>query len=213
MMTRYGSTTRLRASRGRRLAALAGAIAVTILLSACSSDELAQQYRAGSGKGYISGNGAVTEVAEADRQAPVDFSSTLGSGATTTSADYLGKVLVVNFWYAGCPPCRAEAGDLQAVWTKYQEQGVSFVGVNIRDQNAATARAFENTFGITYPSVMDAASGTMTLAFSGVVGPNAVPTTLVIDMQGRVSARVLGRISDASILEALIKTALAESDQ
>ena len=213
MMTRYRSTTRLGASRGRRLAVLAGAIAVTILLSACANDELAQQYRAGSGKGYISGNGAVTEVAEADRQAPVDFSSTLGSGAATTSADYRGRVLVVNFWYAGCPPCRAEAGDLQAVWTKYQDQGVSFVGVNIRDQNAATARAFENTFGITYPSVMDAQSGTMTLAFSGVVGPNAVPTTLVIDKQGRVSARVLGRISDASTLEALIKTALAESDQ
>jgi len=212
-MKRHRSMTRLGATRARSLAMVAGAVAVTILLSACVSDDLAQQYRAGSSKGYISGNGAVTEFSEANRQAPVDFSGTLESGATTTSEDYRGRVLVVNFWYAGCPPCRAEAGDLQAVWTKYRDQGVGFVGVNIRDQNVATARAFENTFGVTYPSVMDARSGTMTLAFSGVVGPNAVPTTLVIDKKGRLSARILGQISDASTLEALVRTALAEGGQ
>ena len=212
MMRRHKSTNRLGARWGRRLAVLAGAVLVTILLSACASDPLAEQYREGSGKNYIAGDGTVTEITAASREAPVDFSGTLESGATTTSADYRGKVLVLNFWYAGCAPCRAEAGDLQAVWTKYQDQGVSFLGVNIRDQ-VGTALAFSNSFGITYPSVIDTDSGTMRLAFSGVVAPNAVPTTLVVDKQGRVSSRVLGRIADASILDALIKTALVESDQ
>jgi peroxiredoxin len=182
-------------------------MAAAILLSACTTNSLADQYRAGSNKNYIAGDGSVTEITKANRQAPVDFTGTLESGVTTTPADYRGRVLVLNFWYAGCAPCRAEAPDLQSLWTKYQDQGVSFLGVNIRDQ-LSTATGFATTYGITYPSVIDANTGSMQLAFSGTVAPNAVPTTLVLDTQGRVSARILGRIPDSSVLDALIKTAL-----
>ncbi|TFD79271.1 TlpA family protein disulfide reductase [Cryobacterium fucosi] len=182
-------------------------MAAAILLSACTSDSLAAQYRAGSNKNYIAGDGSVTEITSANRLAPVDFTGTLESGATTTPADYRGRVLVLNFWYAGCAPCRAEAPDLQSLWTKYQDQGVSFLGVNIRDQ-LSTATGFATTYGITYPSVIDADTGSMQLAFSGTVAPNAVPTTIVLDTKGRVSARILGRIPDPGVLDALIKTAL-----
>ncbi|MCI4658475.1 TlpA family protein disulfide reductase [Cryobacterium sp. ZS14-85] len=192
--------------------AIAAAVAVTIALTACASDPLAAQYREGSGKNYIAGDGTVTEIAPANRQKPVDFSGTLESGATTTAAEYRDNVLVLNFWYAGCAPCRAEAPDLQSLWVKYQDSGVSFLGVNIRDQ-VGTALAFASTYGVTYPSVIDANGGTMQLAFSGIVAPNAVPTTLVVDTKGRVSSRILGRIPDASVLDALIKTALAESEK
>lgn len=209
-MVPYRSMTRVHVNRTKGWSVLAGAIAVAILLSACASNSLADQYRAGSGKNYIAGDGTVTEITPAHRQPAVGFSGTLETGATTTSADYQGQVLVLNFWYAGCAPCRAEAPDLQAVWTKYQDQGVSFLGVNIRDQ-VSTALGFTKTYGITYPSVIDAGTGAMQLAFSGTVAPNAVPTTIVVDKKGRVYARILGRIPDASVLDALIKTALAES--
>lgn len=203
----------MRRAESRRSARRSSVVLVLALaLSGCASDPLAAQYRAGSGKNYIAGDGTVTEIAAEERNAPIEFSGTLESGATVRSADYRGRVLVVNFWYAGCAPCRAEAPDLQALWTKYQNRGVAFLGVNIRDQ-AATALTFSNTFGITYPSVIDADNGAVQLAFSGVVAPNAVPTTLVVDQDGRVAARVLGRISNASILDALIKTALEERDQ
>jgi len=191
---------------------LALALVLAFAVSGCASDSLAAQYREGSGKNYIAGDGSVTEITVEDRDSPVDFSGTLESGEVATSADYRGRVLVVNFWYAGCAPCRAEAPDLQAMWTKYENLGVGFLGVNIRDRTD-TARSFSETFGITYPSAIDADNGAMQLAFSGVIAPNAVPTTLIVDKKGRVSARILGRISDASILDALIKTALGESDQ
>lgn len=195
----------------RRKSRIGGTVAVVvaaaILLSACTNDSLADQYRAGSNKNYIAGDGSVTEITQANRLAPVDFTGTLESGVTTTPADYRGRVLVLNFWYAGCAPCRAEAPDLQSLWTKYQDQGVSFLGVNIRDQ-LSTATGFATTYGITYPSVIDADTGSMQLAFSGTVAPNAVPTTLVLDTKGRLSARILGRIPDSSVLDALIKTAL-----
>lgn len=192
--------------RTRILGTVAAGMAAAILLSACADGSLADQYRAGSNKNYIAGDGSVTEIASANRLAPIDCAGTLESGATTTPADYRGQVLVLNFWYAGCAPCRAEAPDLEALWTQYQDQNVSFLGVNIRDQ-LSTARGFA-TYGITYPSVIDAGTGPMQLAFSGTVAPNAVPTPIVLDPHGRTSARILGRIPDSSVLDALIKTAL-----
>jgi hypothetical protein len=80
--------------------------------------------------------------------------------------------------------------------------------VNVRD-SAATTIAFDKNFGITWPSIIDAKTGSVVLAFTGIVTPQAVPTTLVIDRDGQVSARILGRI-DKSILSTLIKTAVEE---
>jgi peroxiredoxin len=119
-----------------------------------------------------------------------------------------GQVVVMNWWYVACAPCRAEAPDLAKLSEEFEDQGVQFVGVNVRD-TAETALAFDRRFNITFPSVMDAQSGAVSLAFNGVVSPQAVPTTLVIDKEGRVSARILGRI-DASILRTLIQTVVQE---
>lgn len=197
-------------ARGRiALAAPTVAVAAALLLSGCtSSDALANQYRSGSGQNYIAGDGSVSEYAEADRGAPVTFSGTLADGTAVSSKDYVGKVLVVNFWYAGCPPCRVEAPDLEALSQKYAAQGVSFLGVNLYD-SASTAASFEEDKGVTYPSVLDRDTGSVLLAFSKTVPPKATPTTLVIDKQGRVAARILGAIPGRSILDTLISDAVA----
>lgn len=193
-----------------RFTTAALAVVAALVLSGCTSDPLAQQYLAGSGKGYIAGDGRITEYAQPQRGRPVEFTGTLTDGSTVTSGDYVGEVLVVNFWYAACPPCRSEAPDLEAIYKEFEAQGVKFLGVNIRDSDAAQALAFERTYGITYPSTIDANDASMQLAFSGTVAPNAVPTTLVLDKEGRVASRVLGRIPDASVLRALVTAVLAE---
>ena len=84
-----------------------------------------------------------------------------------------------------------------------------FVGINILDQ-APTALAFAQEFGVTYPSIMDVNSGDVRLAFSGEVSPNAVPTTLVVDSQGRVATRISGLLSEPGILRGMIDDVLAE---
>ncbi len=117
--------------------------------------------------------------------------------------------MVVNFWYAACGPCRVEAKDLESVWKKYQGKGVSFVGVNTYDQ-AGTAQSFNQKYGVTYPSIIDVNTGAAKLAFAEATSIQATPTTLVLDKQGRVAARVIGPIGSASILETLIQDALAE---
>ncbi|MDH6535896.1 TlpA disulfide reductase family protein [Aurantimicrobium minutum] len=188
---------------------VAGAAVIALGLSGCSSDPLAEQYREGSNKNYIAGDGSVTEITLENRGDVISFSGETETGATVSSADYLGNVLVVNFWYAGCAPCRAEAPDLEQVYKETSPQGVNFLGVNVRDQ-AATIDSFNQRFGITYQSIIDQ-DGQAQLAFAAQVPPNAVPTTLVLDAQGRVAARILGQLKDPSILSTLIKDISAES--
>ena len=119
--------------------------------------------------------------------------------------------MVVNFWYAGCPPCRLEAPDLEALHQEFLDYGVVFVGVNIIDQ-APTARAFAEEFGVTYPSIIDTNDGSVRLAFAGQVAPNAVPTTLVMDQQGRIAARISGLLSEPDVLAELIRDVQGEAE-
>lgn len=86
---------------------------------------------------------------------------------------------------------------------------MSFLGVNISDSEAV-ALTFADEFDIEYPSIMDARDSAVQLAFAGSVAPNAVPTTIVLDRDGRVAARISGLIRDQAILAAMIDTVLAE---
>ncbi|BDI21258.1 thiol-disulfide isomerase [Herbiconiux sp. L3-i23] len=183
-------------------------LVIGVLAGCASADPIAEQYRSGSEQNYVAGDGSVLEIAAESRDEPVTFAGELDTGGTLSSSDFDGDILVVNFWYASCPPCRAEAPDLEAVNLAYADKGVSFLGVNVRDDSAA-ALAFADTFNVTYPSLLDR-EGRILLEFSGLVAPNAVPTTLVLDRQSRVAARVLGQLSDRSILESLIDRVLAE---
>lgn len=196
--------------RTARTAFVAITLVAAAVLSGCTAnDDLAAQYREGTGQGYISGDGAYTVIAEADRGEPITFEGEVESGDTVSSDDYRGDVLVVNFWYAGCPPCRLEAPDLEALAQQFAADGVSFLGVNIYDQ-APTALSFAEEFGVTYPSILDVNDGSVRLAFAGQVAPTAVPTTLVLDQQGRVAARIAGLVSEPSVLRSMITDVLAE---
>lgn len=213
MRSRYARFARDSTTGGwpRRFATTGVALvaASALLLTGCTSDPLAEQFREGSGKNYIAGDGTISEFAESQRGEAIEFSGETTDGGTFDSADVLGDVTVVNFWYAGCAPCRAEAPILDGVSQEFEGEGVSFVGVNVRDQ-PGTAASFEEAYGVTYPSILDVESGTAQLAFAGPVPPAAVPTTIVLDQEGRVAARVLGQLTEESILESIIDGLLAE---
>ncbi|MFM6966034.1 MAG: TlpA family protein disulfide reductase [Rhodoluna sp.] len=182
-------------------AAMASSLALSV--SACAAnDPLANQFKAGDNKNYIAGDGSVTEYPIANRGKSVVWSGPTETGGILASSQLTGVPVVMNYWYAGCAPCRAEAPDLLEISKKFPK--VQFVGVNVRD-SAATAAAFNRNFKLTWPSIIDSQTGSVALAFTGIVTPAAVPTTLVIDKKGRVSARILGRI-DKSILTTLIQT-------
>lgn len=96
---------------------------------------------------------------------------------------------------------------LRSVSSAYASRGVRFIGVNVRDQ-AGEASAFIREFKIPYPTILDASDASVQYAFSRSIPANAVPTTLVIDRQGRVAARILGQIEARSILTTLIDDAV-----
>ena len=189
----------------KRVIAASLAAAMMFSLSACTSDPLAEQFRTGDNKNYISGDGSVTEF-NGTKSVGEKWTSTTFDGQLLSSDSLLGHVTVINFWYAGCAPCRAETPDLAKIASDYEAKGVYVVGVNVRD-SAATALAFARNHKLNYPSVMDIESGAVVQAYTGVVSPSAVPTTLVLNAKGEVTSRVLGRF-EPSTLRSLIDTAL-----
>jgi thiol-disulfide isomerase/thioredoxin len=178
--------------------------AAALVLAGCTSrDGIAGE----DGGGYVSGDGTVLVVPAADRAEVPAWGGDTVDGASIDSAD-LDGVVVLNFWYAGCPPCRVEAPDLEEVFQQYGDR-VTFLGVNVRD-SAATASSFEREFGVTYDSILDVSTRDVLSAFAGQVPPSAVPTTLVLDAEGRVAARISGMLPSATTLGDLIDQVLGE---
>jgi len=201
-------------NRSRALLAFVAmaAMALVLPLTACSPSDggPAGAWNDGTNKGYVEGDGSSTSIPPAERGEPVIFAGATEQGGRYGSDDTLGSVTVVNFWYAGCAPCRKEAPDLKAAYEAFAPKGVKFVGVNTRDQ-LAQALQFSEEFGIDYPSILDNQEDrAVQRAFAGQVPLNAVPTTLVLDAEGRVAHRVVGQLAAESQLRTLIEETLAE---
>ncbi|GAB2451352.1 hypothetical protein GCM10007967_01710 [Xylanimonas ulmi] len=144
-----------------------------------------------------------------DRGDPVTIEGADFDGQPVSTTDWAGDVVVVNTWYAGCAPCRAEAPGLVELATERAADGVRVLGINTQD-DAGAAQAFERTFAVPYPSIADA-SGQVIARLSGVVALQAVPTTVVLDAEHRVAARVIGK-ADPSTLQALVDDVLSGAD-
>ena len=151
-------------------------------------------------------NAAVPADAPLNAALPA-LAGTTVDGQPYDLADDKGKVLVVNVWGSWCPPCRKEAPELVRAHERLTGEGrdseVAFVGIDTRDPSRAAAKAYQRKFSVPYPSVYDP-SGTLLLGFADSLPPSAIPSTLVIDEQGRVAARVLGGIT-AATLEDLVQ--------
>ncbi|HJU96367.1 MAG TPA: TlpA disulfide reductase family protein [Jiangellaceae bacterium] len=179
--------------------------AAVMVVGGCSDGQVGRTD--GGQTRYVQGSGAVTLVPADTRDPAPDFGGPLLGGGDFDLAAARGDVVVLNVWGSWCPPCREEAPDLQAVNESFDGQGVQFVGVNVRD-NDVDAQAFEREFGLTYPSVIDE-NGSRLLAFRDTLPPTSIPSTLVVDRQGRMAASVLGQITEASLRD-LVSSIAAE---
>ncbi len=180
-----------------RRALTCGALLLVLALSGCSDvgDTGANN--------FISGEGTVTTIAPADRGEPIDLAGDGLEGEPIDVADWRGKVVVVNVWGAWCPPCRAEQADL--VEAAQQTTGTAqFLGINIRDLAVENSRAFVRNYDVTYPSIYSPDSKAL-LAFSGTLTPYSVPSTVILDDQGRVAASIMGSVPSVLTLTGLIE--------
>jgi thiol-disulfide isomerase/thioredoxin len=191
-------------TRFRSLAATTCALLAMAAVAGCGGD-----VGSSGEQGFVSGNGAITALPVADRAAPGEVSGRTIDGEPLSLADYDGQVVVVNVWGSWCAPCRAEAPMLADAARDLADQDVAFLGIDSRDPSESAARAFVRRFDIPYPSIYDQQGSTL-LAFRGTLSPNAIPSTVIVDRQGRVAASVLGEITRTTLYDLVEEVAGAD---
>ncbi|WP_416973492.1 TlpA family protein disulfide reductase [Streptomyces sp. 4F14] len=192
-------------SRRAVLMTVGGAVGV-LVLSACSSGGTSG---GGGDTHFVMGTDGIARVKAGERDAAPELSGKSVAGPQLDVASYKGKVVVLNVWGSWCSPCRAEAPGFQKVSESLKSKGVQFVGINTRDTNNDNALAFEKQMGVTYPSLSDP-TGKLLLRFKkGTLNLQTIPSTLVIDREGRIAARSLSPLSEERLRE-MIDPVLAE---
>jgi peroxiredoxin len=182
----------------RRLAVLLAASVVTTgVLAGCSGGNWADKCTTTTG---------VVQCAPDQRTPIKDVSGELLDGKKYDVAQNRGDVLVVNFWGSWCPPCRAEADDLEKTYQATKSQGVTFLGVNLRDDRDAAIQ-FERG-RVTYPSIYDF-DGKVALQFD--VTQTSTPATLIIDRDGRIAAAIR-QATTMTQLEPLVEKIASEKN-
>ena len=129
----------------------------------------------------------------------------LDSGQARFPGQYKGQVVALRFWADWCPFCEGEMRQLEPVYRKYQEQGLTILAVNVR-QDRETAAAFVGKLDISYDTLLDL-EGEVARSY----GVNGLPTTFIIDAKGVLRSRILGE-STPEIFEQAVLAAM-KSDE
>ena len=179
---------------------ITAALVALLILASCARTGADEQTRSAGQVGYPDVPRNLTRVPPDQRkELPTVSGPVLGSHQTISTQDYRGKVVVINVWGSWCPPCRKEAPDLQAASVETKDVA-QFIGITSKDYDPAPAEAFVRSFKITYPSIYDP-SGKVLLAFAGDLPPSAIPSTMIIDRQGRLAVRVLSEASKITLVD------------
>ena len=177
----------------RFVPALLGAL----LLVGCSTGSGAVDVNNGGEFRFVAGTPAGEVIPPDERAAAPKFSGALLDGSEFSSTELAGSVAVLNFWGSWCAPCRVETPEFQDVYAEVRDRGVAFLGLNVKETSEQFARAFVDRFGIQFPSLYDP-RGEVALAFRGYPA-NAIPSTIVLDPDGRVAAVYTGTVSKADL--------------
>jgi peroxiredoxin len=178
----------------RLIPALLGAA----LLVGCSTGSGAVDVNNGGEFRFVAGTPSGEVIPVDKRGTAPEFSGTLlDTGDQFHSSKLTGQVVVLNFWGSWCAPCRVETPQFSEVWKDYTAAGVQFLGVDVKETDKQFARAFIDRFGIQFPSLYDP-RGEVALAFRGYPA-NAIPSTIVLDQQGRVAAVYTGSVTTENL--------------
>lgn len=154
-----------------------------------------------SGGSYVTGDGQITVWPVAERGEPVTLTGDTLDGASYDSTTALGKPVVVNVWWSNCGPCRKEMPLIASAAADLGDRA-AFVGVNTRDNSAQNGIAFERSMGVEYPSIYSP-DGKALLAIPKL--PRSLPSTVILDAEGRMAAAISGEIPTKLTLTALVE--------
>ena len=120
------------------------------------------------------------------------------SGKKAQLSDFTGKVVILDFWATWCGPCRAEVPDLVRLQSKYRDKGLLVVGLSLDAEGASAVKPFAEEFNVNYPMLL--ANADTARRFGGIIG---IPTTFVLDRQGRIVKKFMGRVEQKTFEEAV----------
>ncbi|RDG35763.1 TlpA family protein disulfide reductase [Streptomyces corynorhini] len=202
-----GRAPRRRPGRRPRAILSATAVIAALALSACTSGG---KSGGGGDTNFVTNAGGISTAALGDRRPVNEIAGETLEGDQLDVADLKGKVVVLNVWGSWCPPCRAEAPHFAKVAKETESKGVAFVGINTRDPNKGPALAFEKDYGVEYPSLYDPTGKLIVNGFpKGSLNPQSIPSTIVLDRQGKIAARSLMALNEEK-LRKMIDPLIAE---
>jgi len=174
-------------------------IALVVLLAGCMGVGAGPD-----GSIEVAGGFNVVHHPPGERASAPLLEGTLLRGGSLEPGATAGRLTVLNFWGTWCGPCREEQPRLEAMWKRYRDRDVVFVGVNTRRDQKAAALAYLDEFDVTYPSLYDPDSA---IAFAYRV--RVMPATFVIDLEGKIAATILGAVRSAGDLTGILDEELA----
>ncbi len=183
----------------KRLAPLL--VLVVMLLAGCATgdDAVAQggtfEFVAPGGKTDIT----YDPPQDRGRPGPLSGPDLMDTSRTISLQDFAGRVVVINVWGQWCAPCRSEMPQLQQVYDATRDDGVAFLGIDVRDNDIDAPRDFITDRKITFPSIYDPAMRTM-IAFGGRYPATVIPSTIVLDREHRVAAVFLRELLAEDLL-------------
>jgi thiol-disulfide isomerase/thioredoxin len=177
------------------------ALACTGLLAGCSTGANQVDVNNGGEFRFVAGTPAGEVIPVGERASAPAFGGRLLDGSQFSSTALAGDVAVLNFWGSWCAPCRVETPEFQKVYADVRDDGVQFLGLNVKETSEQFAVAFVDRFGIGFPSLYDP-RGEVALAFRDYPA-NAIPSTIVLDREGRVAAVYTGEVSQEDLRRVL----------
>jgi thiol-disulfide isomerase/thioredoxin len=177
------------------------ALACTALVAGCSTGSDQVDVNNGGEFRFVAGTPHGEVIPPDQRASAPEFAGTLLGGGDFSSAELAGDVAVLNFWGSWCAPCRVETPEFQEVYADVRDDGVQFLGLNVKETSEQFALAFVDRFGIEFPSLYDP-RGEVALAFRDYPA-NAIPSTIVLDREGRVAAVYTAEVSQDALRSVL----------
>jgi thiol-disulfide isomerase/thioredoxin len=196
-----------RPRRPRIVAAVASIAAMSAVLAGCSAGRHAGTTSSTKAAGSVDVVGVTTYAAGERRPVPTLAGQSLEGRSLSLDGLGRGKVVLLNVWASWCGPCREESPMLAAAAKSFEAKGVVFLGIDEQDQ-AANARAFVSSSGMSYPSFVDR-DGSLLRKLT-MLPQLGIPSTLVLDRRSRVAARVIGPITSSEATQ-IIDKLLAET--
>ena len=173
------------------------ALACAPLVAGCSTGSDQVDVNNGGEFRFVAGTPSGEVIPEGERASAPEFDGTLLGGGDFSSTELAGDVAVLNFWGSWCGPCRVETPEFQEVYAEVRDDGVQFLGLNVKETSEQFALAFVDRFAIEFPSLYDP-RGEVALAFRDYPA-NTIPSTIVLDPQGRVAAVYTGPVTQEDL--------------